>query len=163
MKNVNIHINDYKQLLIKRFLLLQNDILPILYFEYDLIIYVSPEGVDIEDNGVRTIDAEYRDKIDFTIMFEIILFLLIINNYDYYFNYIFLTEKKINLNELDKAAQFHDMTYAIFKDTKDRHVFDKKLQDEAFNIVKDGKHSLKDRAEAGLVGRDYLKRLRKNA
>jgi len=25
----------------------------------------------------------------------------VINNYDYYFNYIFLTEKKINLNELD--------------------------------------------------------------
>lgn len=32
--------------------------------EYDVIIYVSPEGVDIEDNGVRTIDAFYRDKID---------------------------------------------------------------------------------------------------
>jgi len=56
------------------------------------------------------------------------------------------------VKELDKAAQFHDMTYAIFKDKKDRHVFDKKLQDEAFDIVKDGKHSLKDRAEAGLVG-----------
>jgi len=56
------------------------------------------------------------------------------------------------VNELDKAAQFHDMTYAIFKDKKDRHVFDKKLQDEAFNIVKDSKHSLKDRAEASLVG-----------
>ena len=56
------------------------------------------------------------------------------------------------VKELDKAAQFHDMTYAIFKDTKDRHVFDKKLQDEAFNIVKNGNHSLKDRAEAGLVG-----------
>jgi nicotinamide riboside kinase len=35
--------------------------------DYDVIIYVSPEGVDIEDNGVRTIDAEYRDKIDNTI------------------------------------------------------------------------------------------------
>ena len=35
--------------------------------EYDLIIYVSPEGVDIEDNGVRTIDADYRNKIDLTI------------------------------------------------------------------------------------------------
>ncbi len=55
------------------------------------------------------------------------------------------------MKELDKAAQFHDMTYAIFKDKKDRNVFDKKLQDEAFNIVKDSKHSLKDRAEAGLA------------
>lgn len=35
--------------------------------EYDYIFYVSPEGVDIEDNGVRTIDAEYRDLIDFII------------------------------------------------------------------------------------------------
>jgi hypothetical protein len=58
----------------------------------------------------------------------------------------------VPVKDLDKSAQFHDMSYAIFKDTKDRHVFDKKLQDEAFNIVKDGKHSLKDRAEAGLVG-----------
>jgi GTPase SAR1 family protein len=35
--------------------------------EYDVIIYVSPEGVDIEDNGVRETDAKYRDKIDFVI------------------------------------------------------------------------------------------------
>jgi GTPase SAR1 family protein len=32
--------------------------------EYDIVIYVSPEGVDIEDNGVRTIDSKYRDSID---------------------------------------------------------------------------------------------------
>ena len=35
--------------------------------EYDYIFYISPEGIEIEDNGVRTIDAEYRDLIDFTI------------------------------------------------------------------------------------------------
>ena len=35
--------------------------------EYDAIIYVSPEGVEIEDNGVRTTDAEYRKNIDITI------------------------------------------------------------------------------------------------
>jgi len=35
--------------------------------EYDAIIYVSPVGVDIEDNGVRTVDVEYRTKIDNTI------------------------------------------------------------------------------------------------
>ena len=34
---------------------------------YDLIIYVSPKGVEIEDNGIREIDPEYRDKIDFVI------------------------------------------------------------------------------------------------
>jgi deoxyadenosine/deoxycytidine kinase len=31
---------------------------------YDIIIYVDPNGVDIEDNGVREIDANYREKID---------------------------------------------------------------------------------------------------
>lgn len=35
--------------------------------EYDLIIYVSPIGIPIEDNGIRTIDSTYRDKIDYTI------------------------------------------------------------------------------------------------
>jgi nicotinamide riboside kinase len=35
--------------------------------DYDIIIYVSPEGVEIEDNGVRTTDVAYRDKIDYTI------------------------------------------------------------------------------------------------
>jgi len=35
--------------------------------EYDAIIYVSPDGVNIEDNGVRTVDAKYREQIDFTI------------------------------------------------------------------------------------------------
>ena len=35
-----------------------------LHKDYDVIIYVSPEGIEIEDNGVRTTNAEYRDKID---------------------------------------------------------------------------------------------------
>jgi nicotinamide riboside kinase len=35
--------------------------------DYDVIIYVSPEGVEIEDNGVRTTDVAYRNKIDYTI------------------------------------------------------------------------------------------------
>jgi len=35
--------------------------------DYDAIIYVSPEGIDIEDNGVRTTDPIYREKIDTTI------------------------------------------------------------------------------------------------
>lgn len=35
--------------------------------EYDVIIYVSPEGVNIEDNGVRETDTNYRDKIDYII------------------------------------------------------------------------------------------------
>ena len=35
--------------------------------EYDYIFYVSPVGVQIEDNGVRTTDADYRNRIDLTI------------------------------------------------------------------------------------------------
>jgi len=32
--------------------------------EYDILFYVSPEGVEIEDNGVRETDADYRMAID---------------------------------------------------------------------------------------------------
>lgn len=32
--------------------------------EYDLVIYVSPKGVNIEDNGIRTTDSKYRNQID---------------------------------------------------------------------------------------------------
>jgi len=32
--------------------------------EYDVLFYVSPKGVEIEDNGVRETNAEYRDAID---------------------------------------------------------------------------------------------------
>jgi len=35
--------------------------------EYDWIFYVSPAGINIEDNGVRTIDVDYRNQIDQTI------------------------------------------------------------------------------------------------
>jgi nicotinamide riboside kinase len=31
---------------------------------YDLVVYVSPNGVEVEDNGVRTTDLDYRNKID---------------------------------------------------------------------------------------------------
>jgi len=32
--------------------------------EYDYLFYISPDGVEIEDNGVRETDAEYRMAID---------------------------------------------------------------------------------------------------
>ena len=32
--------------------------------QYDHIFYISPEGIDIEDNGVRETDADYRKQID---------------------------------------------------------------------------------------------------
>ena len=32
--------------------------------QYDYIFYISPDGMEIEDNGVRETDAEYRKEID---------------------------------------------------------------------------------------------------
>jgi nicotinamide riboside kinase len=41
-----------------------NDAVSSLLREYDYIFYVSPEGVELEDNGVRVVDANYRNQID---------------------------------------------------------------------------------------------------
>ena len=35
--------------------------------QYNYIFYVSPEGVEIEDNGIRETNADYRDEIDIII------------------------------------------------------------------------------------------------
>ena len=32
--------------------------------DYDLMFYVSPKGVSIEDNGVRETNSDYRDAVD---------------------------------------------------------------------------------------------------
>lgn len=48
----------------KRYL---TDLLMSFRKDYDIIIYVSPEGIELEDNGLRSTDPEYRDKIDFVI------------------------------------------------------------------------------------------------
>ena len=31
---------------------------------YDYIFYISPEGIEMEDNGIRETDLEYRKEID---------------------------------------------------------------------------------------------------
>jgi nicotinamide riboside kinase len=49
--------------------------------EYDYIFYISPEGVEIEDNGVRTTDSEYRNQIDKTIQQIIRMYRDKIKNY----------------------------------------------------------------------------------
>lgn len=48
-----------KEKLVETTMLLKN--------EYDAIFYIDPQGIEIEDNGVREIDSEYRNKIDETI------------------------------------------------------------------------------------------------
>jgi nicotinamide riboside kinase len=35
--------------------------------DYDIIFYVSPQGVEMEDNGVRETDLKYRNSVDQTI------------------------------------------------------------------------------------------------
>jgi hypothetical protein len=40
----------------------------LLIKDYDYIFYINPEGVDIEDNGIRETDIEYRKLIDFIIV-----------------------------------------------------------------------------------------------
>ena len=37
-------------------------------YDYDFIFYISPKGIDVEDNGVRETNVEYRDLIDDTIV-----------------------------------------------------------------------------------------------
>jgi deoxyadenosine/deoxycytidine kinase len=41
-----------------------NDLCHDLLQEYDYIFYISPDGIDIEDNGVRTTDPEYRKSVN---------------------------------------------------------------------------------------------------
>jgi GTPase SAR1 family protein len=53
----------------------------LLIKDYDYIFYVSPEGVDMEDNGVRETDLEYRKLIDSTINNFIKSKQLLIKNY----------------------------------------------------------------------------------
>jgi nicotinamide riboside kinase len=43
--------------------------------QYDLVVYVSPVGVEVEDNGIRTTDLDYRRKIDEVIKMSLIEFI----------------------------------------------------------------------------------------
>jgi len=42
--------------------------------EYDYIFYVSPQGVEIEDNGIRETNELYREQIDNTILYMLRLY-----------------------------------------------------------------------------------------
>jgi GTPase SAR1 family protein len=53
----------------------------LLIKDYDYIFYVSPEGVEMEDNGIRETDLEYRKLIDSTITNFIKSKQLLIKNY----------------------------------------------------------------------------------
>jgi len=49
--------------------------------EYDYIFYISPDGIEIEDNSVRTIDPQYRKDIDIEILRLISKYRYKIKNY----------------------------------------------------------------------------------
>lgn len=50
-------INDFdKRTFVEASMMLRN--------QYDLVIYVDPRGVSVENNGVRETDPQYRRKID---------------------------------------------------------------------------------------------------
>ena len=49
--------------------------------EYDYVFYISPEGLPIEDNSIRTIDPIYRDNIDREIKRLLTKYKPTINNY----------------------------------------------------------------------------------
>lgn len=49
--------------------------------EYDYIFYISPNGIDIEDNGTRTTDPIYRNDIDWVIQKYLDKYRDRINNY----------------------------------------------------------------------------------
>jgi GTPase SAR1 family protein len=53
----------------------------LLIKEYDYIFYISPEGIEMEDNGVRETDLEYRKLIDFVITRQIERYKSLIKNY----------------------------------------------------------------------------------
>jgi GTPase SAR1 family protein len=53
----------------------------LLIKEYDYIFYISPDGVEMEDNGVRETDLEYRQLIDTIIVSQIKQYKSLIKNY----------------------------------------------------------------------------------
>ena len=55
--NLSTSMQDYEKEQI-------NVVLWNLIKDYDIIFYVSPEGVEMEDNGVRETNLEYRNNID---------------------------------------------------------------------------------------------------
>uniref|UniRef100_A0A8D8QZL9 Capsid protein VP1 n=1 Tax=Cacopsylla melanoneura TaxID=428564 RepID=A0A8D8QZL9_9HEMI len=52
------------------------------------------------------------------------------------------------INRLDEAAKEHDIFYDKHKDTKERHIADKKLQEKAWEIAVDPKTPLNEKAVA---------------
>jgi len=69
-KSINYHdADDFAQLASR------------LISEYDYVFYISPEGVDMEDNGVRETDLEYRALIDVIIQNNITRFRHKFKNY----------------------------------------------------------------------------------
>ncbi len=59
-----------------------------------------------------------------------------------------LKENIAPVNELDSYAREHDIAYSNFRDTKTRHLYDKKLEDQAWGLVKNSKKPASERVAA---------------
>ena len=80
--------------------------------EYDWIFYVSPSGVSIEDNNVRTTDSNYRDRIDQMIKYLCSSNLNKITNFDTYDAYVTELTNCYKLPKLEKFSKYiHDGKY----------------------------------------------------
>ena len=67
--------------------------------QYDYIFYIPPEGIDIEDNGVRETDADYRRQIDEEIQ------KLLLKHRPFYYEIKGTTEERIE--QIMKTIQFN--------------------------------------------------------
>ncbi len=59
-----------------------------------------------------------------------------------------LKEKIKPINKLDSYAREHDIAYTNFRGTKTRHIYDKKLENQAWGIVKNSKKPTSERVSA---------------
>ncbi len=64
--------------------------------EYDYLFYVSPEGVSMEDNGVRETDLQYRETIDSKIGFQA--------------NFFRITSNKLNVTSIQNTSPMAGVT-----------------------------------------------------
>lgn len=62
-----------------------------------------------------------------------------------------LARGDLGINSLDKACKEHDIAYSIHKNTSDRHIADRILEEKAWQRVKSRDSSLSERANALFV------------
>lgn len=54
-------------------------------------------------------------------------------------------------NKLDQACQLHDLAYSVVKEPRERHLWDKKLEEDALKIAAKSGVPIREKLESGLV------------